>query len=248
MDYTEILVRKSEHLTTLTLNRPQKLNALTLNLLKELRHAMREIKQNKQCRIVVITGAGRAFSAGVDLSVFENSKVEPGFDMHSVGMEIIDLIERSPQIYIAKVNGYCFTGAMELMMAFDLIYAAEEAKIGDTHSKWGIPPKWGMTQRLSRHIGLLQAKEMSFTAEAVSGKEAERLGLVNKACPLAELDSYVDQIIEKILANSPEAVSAIKQMYNEGYKTTLEDGIRYELAYKAEISDTSEKLNNFKNS
>lgn len=246
MDYTEILVRHTEHVSTITLHRPQKLNALTLTLLRELRHAMREIKKNRRCRVVVITGAGRAFSAGVDLSVFEESKVEPGFDMHTVGMEILDLIERSRQIYIAKVNGYCFTGAMELMMAFDLVVAAKESKIGDTHAKWGIPPKWGMTQRLQNLIGVRKAKELSFTAKAITGAYAAEIGLVNKAVPLAELQSTTDQMIEQILGNSGQTIAAVKQLYQFGNTHLLQDGLDYERDYQMDLSDKTETLKNFK--
>ncbi len=248
MDYTEIHLQHSGELATLTLNRPQKLNALTPNLIHEMEHALKKLARDKTCRVVVVTGAGRAFSAGVDLSVFENSKVEPGYDMHESGMEVMRLLEEMPQVCIAKVNGYCFTGAMELMMAFDLIYAAEEAKIGDTHSKWGILPKWGMTQRLARHVGLLKAKELSFTAEAITGKEAERIGLVTAAFPLVELDKKVDQLIQKILGNSADGIKAIKHIYNQGFKRTLSEGLQFELDYEVEISDHSEKLNNFKKS
>ena len=107
------------------------------------------------------------------------------------GIAVIHLLENMPQVTIAMLNGYCFTGAMEIMMAFDLVVAADEAKIGDTHTKWGIPPKWGMTQRLMDQVGMRKAKELSFTAQAISGKEAEKIGLVNKSIQILKNLNYM---------------------------------------------------------
>jgi len=135
---------------------------------------------------------------------------------------------------------------MEILMAFDLIVAAEEAKIGDTHAKWGIPPKWGMTQRLQHQVGMRKAKELSFTCQAISGKEAERIGLVNQAVPLTELENAVNELINKILPNSPQAIGAIKQLYQFSSRNTLDDGIQYELDYEMKVTDKVDDLKNFK--
>lgn len=246
MSYSQIILDRQGEVAWITLNRPDKLNALTEVMVSELKNALLELEKDTSCRCIVVTGAGRAWSAGVDLSVFQNIKVEPGFDMHADGMEVMRLLETMPQVTIAMLNGFCFTGAMEILMAFDLIVAAEEAKIGDTHAKWGIPPKWGMTQRLQHQVGLRKAKELSFTCQAVSGKEAERIGLVNKAVPLTELRNAVDELIGKIIPNSGQAIGAIKNLYHYSSMHTLEDGIQYELDFDMKVTDKVDDLKNFK--
>ena len=246
MDYSQIIFDRQGEVVWLTLNRPDKLNALTEVMVKEWKSILMDLEKDHTCRCIVVSGSGRAWSAGVDLSIFQKIKVEPGFEMHQDGMEIMRLLETMPQVTIAMVNGFCFTGAMELLMAFDLIVAADEAKIGDTHAKWGIPPKWGMTQRLQHQVGLRKAKELSFTCQAISGKEAEKIGLVNQSVPLSELKSTVDELISKILPNSGQAIGAIKNLYHYSSMHTLEDGIQYELDYEMKVTDKKDDLKNFK--
>ena len=246
MANTQIIVEKQNHIAWIKLNRPDKMNALTPVMLREWKTALKELENDPDCRIIVVTGEGRAFSAGVDMDFFKNEKVEPGNPFHVLGMEVMHLLETSSKPNIAMVNGYCFTGAMELMMAFDLIIAADEAKIGDTHTKWGIPPKWGMTQRLQNQVGVRKAKELSFTAEAISGKEAARIGLANKSVPLADLKMTVKAMAEKIIQNSPQGLAVVKNMYQFGNLHTLKEGIQYELDYEADISDKRDALVDFK--
>ena len=246
MDYTQIKVEEKDQVVWITLNRPEKMNALTPEMLVQWNHALEATKENKNCKAIVVTGEGRAFSAGVDLSVFQKTKVEPGFDMHKDGMSIMHHLETLSVPTIAMVNGFCYTGAMELMMAFDLIYVADEAKIGDTHAKWGIPPKWGMTQRLQNQVGARKAKEMSFTTQPVTGIEAARIGLANKSVPLVELRKTVEEVTTKIVGNSSQAIKAIKEMYEFGNKNTLAQGIQFELDYEVVFTDKQDDLKNFK--
>jgi enoyl-CoA hydratase/carnithine racemase len=161
MDYREIIVDKKDRVTTITLNRPEVLNALSPNMIQELHKAIKDIATDRECGVLVVKGAGRAFSAGVDLKAMNESLVGGQFtaaDILEEGNEIAKLLQTMPQPTIAQVHGHCYTGATELMMFFDLIVAAEDAKIGDTHAKWGILPKWGMTQRLPRLIGIIRWK------------------------------------------------------------------------------------------
>ncbi len=246
MNLTQIKYERIGEVAWITLNRPDKLNAFTQVMIDEWRRVMEEATKDKTCRVIVTKGEGRAWSAGVDLSVFQEIKVEPGFKMYEDGMEIMRLNENCPQVTIAMVNGFCFTGAMEMMMSFDLILAADEAKIGDTHAKWGIRPTWGMTQRLQQQVGLRKAKELSFTAQAISGVEAARIGLANSSHPLEELKSAVDNLIEKILPNSGSAIGSIKELYQFGSEHTLKEGLEYEAKFEMEIIDKSDDLKNFK--
>lgn len=150
-----------------------------------------------------------------------------------------------PQSAIAVVHGHCYTGTTELMMLFDLVVAADDAKIGDTHAKWGILPKWGMTQRLPRLVGVLRAKELSFTTKPITGREAERIGLVNRAVPLADLDQTVQEIAQQILSNSAQTIAAMKHLYNEGQASTLADGLALKSAFTTDITDRTEFLKDF---
>lgn len=244
---TQIKLDRQDSVAWITLNRPDKMNALTEVMLKEWRTVLEELQKDETCRVIVVTGEGRAWSAGVDLAVFQRIKIEPGFESWEDGQEIMHILEHCPQVTIAMLNGYCFTGAMEIMMAFDLIVAAEEAKIGDTHTKWGIPPKWGMTQRLQAQVGLRKAKELSFTAKAISGIEAARIGLINKAVPLEELKETTDTLIAQILENSAQTIAAVKTLYQYGSTHTLREGMIYERDYKMELTDKVDALKDFKN-
>ncbi|RMG86527.1 MAG: enoyl-CoA hydratase/isomerase family protein [Bacteroidetes bacterium] len=246
MNLTQIVLERTGEIAWITLNRPEKLNALTQTMLAEWVQVLRDLSKDETCRVIVVSGAGKSWSAGVDLSVFQEIKVEPGYQMYQDGVEIMDLLENCPQVTIAMLNGYCFTGALEILMSFDLIVAAEEAKIGDTHAKWGIPPKWGMTQRLLRQVGIRKAKELSFTAQPVSGTEAARIGLVNRAVPLSELRPTVEALAAQIIQNSGQAIAAIKQLYQFGSLHTLKEGLAFERDYKAQFTDKTEDLKNFK--
>lgn len=246
MNHAEIQVKIKGEIATIFLNRPDKMNALTPTLIKEWKEALITIAANTACKVVIVTGNGRAWSAGVDLAVFQEIKIEKGNEMYEDGLEIMKLLETMPQVTIAMINGYTFTGAMELMMAFDLIIADEDAKIGDTHAKWGIPPKWGMTQRLQHQVGMRKAKELSFTCQPISGKEAERIGLVNKAVSSSELKSTVDTMVRQILANSSQTIKAIKTLYHYSSTHSLPEGLEFERDFQLEITDKEENLKNFK--
>jgi enoyl-CoA hydratase len=248
MQFETILIEKKDAVTILTLNRPQVLNALSPQLIHELKTALTAISTDTQCKVLIVKGAGRAFSAGVDLKAMNESLVGGQFTADQIirdGNAIAALLRSMPQPAIAQVHGHCYTGAMELMMFFDLVIAAEDSKIGDTHAKWGIMPTWGMTQRFPRLVGVMKAKELSFTCKPVSGKEAERIGLVNRAVPLDELDASVLQLANDMLQNSAQTIAALKHLYNEGMDTTLQEGLQIETNFKTVITDRAEFLKAF---
>jgi enoyl-CoA hydratase/carnithine racemase len=132
-------------------------------------------------------------------------------------------------------------------LAFDMVFAADSAKIGDTHSKWGIPPKWGMTVRLMHQVGLKKAKELSFTAEPISGKEAERIGLVNQSVPLEELEALVQRKADLIIGNSYQTIAAEKELYEFTKTNLLNDSIKNEQDFEINLTDKTDTLKNFKN-
>jgi len=249
MAYQTIIYQKETDIGRITLNRPQAMNAITPDLLKELKAAILEAGKDKDVKVIVITGAGKAFCAGVDLKSLGSRKLvngRVGNILDIPGQELMQVIRTIPKVVIALVNGFCFTGALELMLGCDLAIAAEDAKIGDTHTKWGLRPTWGMSARLPRRVGFLKAKELSFTADAISGKEAERIGLVNLAVPAAKLNEALLSMVKKITSNSMQAVAAYKYIYNTNENMTVEKSLEFESKSDFEISDTEEKLAQFR--
>ena len=249
MAYETIIYTVDAGIGRITINRPEAMNAITPGMLKELRDAVLEAGKDSKVRIIVLTGAGKAFSSGVDLKSLGGRKLERGKvgDILDIpARNLITAIRSVPKVVIALVNGFCFTGAMEIMLACDLVIASEDAKIGDTHAKWGLRPTWGMSARLPRRVGFLKAKELSFTAEAISGKEAERIGLINQAVPAGNLEEALQTMARKIMANSPQSIEAYKMLYNNNETMTLEESL--ELEYKSEfnITDTEQRLGGFK--
>lgn len=195
-----VLRHDSDGVATLTLNRPEKLNALNPAVFVALRGHIDDLAgQQDAIGCVVLTGAGRAFSAGHDLGSIASGDKPPSRFFEP---ETIDALEALPQPVIAKVNGYCFTGALEVALGCDLIVAGSSALFADTHGKWGLAPVWGMSVRLPERVGRGAARRLMFTSGRIDGVEAERIGLADLCVPDAELDSAVNQLATEIVANS----------------------------------------------
>ena len=236
---------------TITLNRPDALNAFRPEMLQGIAQLLDAANTDAQVSVVILEGAGRAFSAGVDLKVLQGTepmggKVGDVFDAPAKRAYLAIRGARMP--VIAKVHGACFTGALEIALHCDFIYTTNTTKFGDTHAKFGLRPTWGMTQTLAQAVGLRRAKELSFTARTFLGAEAVELGM---ACAAVEdieaLDELVAQRAADIVANSSSAVAAIKDLYNisqQGHG--MIDALKAELAQEyPQITDTSERLAGF---
>lgn len=248
MSYTDILYAKEESICRISLNRPKVLNALSPLLISELKRAFEHAAQDDEIGVVILSGEGRAFCAGVDLKMMNESIRAGRFsqdDILKTGLQMIETIQTMPKVCIAMVHGHCYTGALELALAFDLLYVAEDCKLADTHAKWGILPKWGMTQRLPQKIGIMRAREMSFTAKTITGREAEQYGLANKAVPAGKLKAYVEGVAKDILKNSRQTIAAFKHLYHEGSHTTLREGLKIESKFDTEVTDRVEFLRAF---
>jgi enoyl-CoA hydratase len=249
MPYETLLYEKKDSAAWITINRPNVMNAITPGLLVEMKTAMLEAGKDDEIKVIVLTGAGRAFSAGVDLVALGDRKLERGKVgpiLDDPARALIETIQAVPKVVIAVVNGFCITGAMEIVLGCDLVIAAEEAKFGDTHARWGLRPTWGMSQRLPRAVGMLKAKELSFTADLITGKEAKELGLVNMAVPLDKLEETVQELIKKITMNSMASLAAYKYLYNQGLNETLKKGLEFEAKSEFDIIDTEERLAKFR--
>lgn len=244
-------VETENAIRTLTFNRPEALNAFTPDLLHELVRAVEDAAADQSVRVLILTGAGRAFSAGVDLKVLQGIKPEEGrvgnvFD--DVAVSAAATLRSSRLPVIARVHGACFTGALELALHCDFLLTTDETKFGDTHTKWGLRPTWGMSQNLARAVGVRRARELSFTARTFLGNDAAQWGLANASAPdITALDALVAKRAHEIAAASPGAVSAYKQLYR-----THEENLPLETALDREVStefpeivDTVERLKGF---
>lgn len=243
-EYSQIRVSVDGAVARLWFARPDSLNALSPTLLAESLDATRRIAASDG-RVLVIGGEGdKAFSAGLDLKVVTSPDYTPetGKRLSDDARALARLFETMPQVTIARVHGYCFTGGLELALGCDLIVAAEEANFVDTHAKIGIRPIWGLSQRLPRRIGSQRAREMSFTARKVGGREAADIGLAMTAVPLAELDRHIDALAASITANSRDAVAAYKHLYRIAENYPLDHGLDYEAVADLPLRDSARGL------
>jgi enoyl-CoA hydratase/carnithine racemase len=244
-----VLTTVAGPIATVTLSRPEALNALTPSMLVELGDELHTLAHDDAVRVVVLTGEGRAFCSGVDLKALGGRSLDGG----SVGdvldlpaRRAIELLTTMAKIVVAKVNGFCFTGALELALGCDLIVAAEEAKFGDTHAKFGLRPTWGMSQRLIRLVGVARARELSYTARSFSGVEAAEWGLAVRSVPRDQLDAAVDELVATLLANSQGSLAAYKDLYRAALDSDMVAGLAYEASAEYDITDTDERVADFR--
>ena len=248
--YEAIRVEVEAPVATVVLSRPAALNAITPLMLDELHTAFTALGSDPEITVVVLTGEGRAFSAGVDLKAIGEMPAEGGGQvggsLNDRARRLISLLATLDAVVIAKVNGHCFTGALELALACDLIVTADEATFGDTHAKWGLRPTWGMSQRLPRAVGPARARELSYTARTFSGAEAAAWGLAVRSCPRAELDEQTADLAATIAANSRGSLLAYKDLYRVADEVVLAEGLAYEEANEYVIEDTASRVGGFR--
>jgi enoyl-CoA hydratase len=245
---TSVLVSRSGLAVTITLNRPDALNALTDEMLRTLGDALEEAAAS-DAAVIVLTGAGRAFSAGVDLKALGQRSLDGGMvgDILDVpARRVTTLLTTIPKVVVAKVNGFCFTGALELVLACDVAVAAESAKFGDTHAKFGLRPTWGMSQRLVAAVGVTRARMLSYTAQTFTGTQAAAWGVVAHSVPQDELDGTVDELVASIAGNSAGSLAAYKDLYRVALERGLADGLAYEAATGYDIADTEARVASFR--
>ncbi len=246
MSYENIIYQVKDGVAQITINRPDSLNSLNPTVLSEMTTAIETAANDTEVGVIIITGSGRAFCAGVDLKSLESiDGADVGSELNDAARNLQNTIETIPTTVIAMINGFCLTGGLEIALACDLLIASEDAKLGDTHVRWGLRCTWGMSQRLPQRVGELKAREMTYTAEMITGKEAEKIGLVNKAVPASDLEETVMKLAGKIMANSKEAIAAHKHLYNQSKIDSMAKGLEREYNTKIEISDTIERIMGF---
>jgi enoyl-CoA hydratase/carnithine racemase len=228
---------------TLTLNRPDKLNALDTQAFQELdAHFAALEKDEGTVGCVVLRGSGRAFCAGADLKAF-NSRTETAERFKPGVIERLGLLK---QPVVAAIHGVCFTGGLELALAADFIVADATARFADTHGKWGFVGAWGMTQRLPRRIGIPAAKRMMMTACTIEAQEAKDLGLVDVLAPEGKFDELVKGFVDAIVANSWHTNFATKRLLMETDGMSLAEGLAHEhYRYPGLAPDYQERIAKF---
>lgn len=231
-----VLKERKGNILKLTMNRPDRLNAISTALQVAVKEILEEVKDDNDVRVIVLTGTARvrekdgkkevrqAFSAGWDMSEAGGGGGGGGAPSEPLS-EYIAAYEKP---IIAMVNGFALGGGCELALACDFIYAAEDANMGQPEIERGFLPGWGGTQRLPRRIGLPMAKRLIFTGEHILGKDAVKIGLADVAVPLDQLEEAVMQFAEIIAQKAPLAIKRIKSIMNKGVETDLASGIKLE--------------------
>ena len=224
-----IKVERDGALAIVTVNRPDKLNALNAQIVAELGAAMRELDRDNGVRGVVLTGAGeKAFVAGADIAELAQMTPISGIDVSRAGQDVFRALETMHKPVIAAVNGFALGGGLELALACHMRIASENAKLGLPEVKLGIIPGYGGTIRLPRLVGRGRALELMLSGEMIDAQEAFRIGLVNRVVPQAELLNTAKSLLNKIAANGPIAVALALEAVDHGFNTTTEDALRLE--------------------
>ena len=240
----DLVTRQDENgLSWLTLNRPDKLNALTVGMFKELRRHILDLKSDDSIGCVILRGAGKCFSAGHDLGDIAEGEDVPSRGWHS---ETLRLMEKLPKPVIAAVHGHCYTGALEVALAADFILAAESAKFADTHAKWALTPIWGMSQRLPRRVGIATAKRLMFTAETVRADAALEMGLCEAVFPDSTFEADLRAFAKQILANSAFSHAANKRLLEATDADPMDAGLQWEITENEGFGpDMHDRINAF---
>ncbi|HXD90432.1 MAG TPA: enoyl-CoA hydratase [Candidatus Binataceae bacterium] len=220
-----VLVDKQDGIATVTLNRPEKLNALNRELRLAFCHAMQALRTDPEVRVVIITGAGRAFCVGLDLRELGTKASGIRDEGNATFITVIDDMEVP---VIGAINGFAITGGFEIALACDIMIAAEEAQFADTHARVGVMPGGGMSARLPRAVGIRKAKELSLTGNYLSAPEAERMGLVNRVVPRDQLMSVAREMASQITGANQTIVRSMKQLYVRTTGATLDEALRIE--------------------
>ena len=220
MSYNNILISKKDGITTITINRPKKLNVLNRETIQGLHDAFEEADSDKDTRVIILTGSGdKAFVAGADISEFADFEVAEGANLSKKGQELLfDFIENLSTPTIAAVNGFALGGGLELAMACHFRIASDNAKMGLPEVGLGVIPGYGGTQRLPQLVGKGKAMEMIMTAGMISAEDALQNGLVNYVVSQEELLLLTEKIAGKILRNSPLAIASAIKAVNANFK------------------------------
>lgn len=228
MAYQTIALTVADRVATVTMKRPDKLNALNDEMIEELSLAVDEIRDRTEIGGAILTGAGRAFVAGADIAELERHGGIAAKALSRRGQLVFNRLEALPKPVIAAVNGFALGGGCELAMACHVRIASDAARFGQPEVKLGLIPGYGGTQRLPRLVGKGRALQLLLTGETIDAAEAFRIGLVNRVVPGADLITTATQMVGQMLANAPLALSTCIEMVNRGYDLSMGDALHME--------------------
>jgi len=229
MTFKNLLTKTEDNLGWIIVNRPDKLNALNAETIKELQEAFISFREDPEVRAVLLTGSGeKAFVAGADITELARLDQSAGKDYVLKGQELTKIIENFPKPVIAAVNGYALGGGTEIALACHIRIASENAKMGQPEVKLGLIPGYGGTQRLARLVGKGQAMELILSGKIIEAAEAQRIGLVNRIVPQSDLWPTCEALAKEIITNAPLAQEYAIVAINKGLDKTLEDGLLLE--------------------
>ena len=240
MDYKNLIVETIKKIGIVKINRPEVLNAVNIETILELEKAMHEFDDNEDILVIIITGEGKSFVSGSDISKLAQLDALQAREYSQIGQRVLSFIENMEKPVIAAVNGYALGSGCELAMACDIRIASEKAKFGQPEVKLGIIPGHAGTQRLARLVGISIAKELIFTGDIIDAQEALRIGLVNKVIEQESLLEEVNNIANKIVAVGPTAVRLAKTVINRGIDTNLTTASSYETEAFSVVFSTEE--------
>ncbi len=244
MSYESILLTRADGIGTITLNRPDKLNAFAGRMREEIAAAIREVADDPDVRVVVITGAGRAFCAGADIGymqdLLERRDAEGFTALVEAGRTVVSTIRSVPKPVIASVNGPAAGGGANLALACDQRIASERASIGQTFNRIGLHPDWGGTYFLPRLVGPSKALQLIFSAEMLEAEEAQRLGLFDRVVPHEQLEAETAFVARMLAAKPPRALALAKQAVYRSGDASLEEMLDVELAHQLECFQSAD--------
>ena len=240
MKYINIGVK--DFIGTITIDRPDALNAMNDEVVEELHDSVEQCILNKEVGVIVITGSGeKAFVAGADIKAMQKMSSRQAIEFGRKGQEMTMVIENSPKPVIAAINGFALGGGCEIALACDIRIASDNAKFAQPEVTLGIIPGWGGTQRLPRLVGKGRALELIASGEMIDAEEAYRIGLINHIVPQTALMEKVKSLADSILKNGPAAVSAAMRCIHKGFDKNLEDALDLELNSFSELFETGEQ-------
>ena len=240
MDYKNLIVETIKKIGIVKINRPEVLNAVNIETILELEKVMHEFDDNEDILVIIITGEGKSFVSGSDISKLAQLEPLQAREYSQIGQRVLSFIENMEKPVIAAVNGYALGSGCELAMACDIRVASEKAKFGQPEVKLGIIPGHAGTQRLARLVGISKAKELIFTGDIIDAQEALRIGLVNRVIEQESLLEEVNNIANKIVSVGSTAVRLVKTVINRGIDTNLTTASSYETEAFSVVFSTEE--------
>jgi len=246
MAYKNIIVEKKGAIGIIKINRPKVLNALNIETIKEITASIIELENDKKIKVVILTGEGKAFIAGADISSMSNMTPIEAKEFSELGHNMLNSIENSRLPVIAAINGYALGGGCETLMACDIVIAGSNAKIGQPEINLGIHPGFGGTQRLPRLVGRMKAKELLLTGRNLTAEEAHTIGLINMVVDDEILIEVAEKMANQIAEKSIIQTSFIKELVNKGTNVDLNTANALEISYFSSSFSTHDQREGMK--